>query len=271
MAETVLPLGENAEGVRGRKAAREATGKGVVVTLQRLQSISYARDILPSPFRFQVSPLDELPQSYAWSYTDYETIGAGTHSRAGSPQLMVLEFSSVFLDRNYGWSRGKPTTNRDPHPVRLVQELRALGDSMLPFQVIVHNDALWGLDYDVNMAATLRSFRPLERAGEDDARYYSIAFTEFRGIPKNELTQGLLTEVKAGGHTYLAVYKIAHLPKGLRTMRALSKHHYKTATLWRVIAKASGFHGLSGTTNLYDHFHKKDPQRKVLVPKLGAK
>lgn len=245
----------------------------MLVTMQRLHSISYPRDVLPSPFRFQVAPLEELAQDYTWTYVDYETIGAGTHTRAGAPQLAVIAFDSLFVDEFTAgsWMRGKSTTNRDPHPIKNVQELRRIGDSMLPFQLIVHNETLWALDYDVNMAVTMRSFRPLERAGEIDARYFAVSFTEFRGIQKSELSKGLLTEVRAGGKTYLAVILVTNLPKHLRTMRALSKHYYKTATLWRVIAKASGFKGISGDTDLFEHFRRKDPRRKVLIPKLGAK
>src|SRR5262249_21636928 len=141
--------------------------------------------VLHSPFVFQCAPTDQFPQQYAWNWTDYDTVSAGMHSRPVDPQLSVITFASLFVDKDAPFV---VATGSSFNPVLLAKEMKAIGDSMSPFQLIAGKPELWGVNYDINMAVTMRSFTPREVAGEPDARYFEASFTEFRGVSARELS-----------------------------------------------------------------------------------
>ena len=258
------------------RSAPEPRGTGVRVVMQRL-AITLP-GILTTPYMFQVPPIEELPVQREWSFTDYDTVGAGIHTRPGSSQLKVVAFDSLFVDTDYSF-----VVNRAAgwNPVAMIDELEKIGEAKTPFQLLVGQPALWGIYYDVNMAATLRSLRSSEKAGERDARYFSISFTQFRGISQADLASGAASGLPAPsagvtdtaaqsfstpGRPPLAVLPISSLPKTADTLRDVSKRYYGTHVLWGVIAKASGF-GIAGSVSLHDFaegFRGTPP--KVVVP-----
>ncbi len=219
----------------------------------------------------QCSPTEDFGPSYTWSYTDYATVGSGMRSRPMSRELAVVTFSSLFVDTDYPWVHWKGTAGDPANPVHLAGELKTVGDAMAPFLLLAGQPALWGIDYDVRMPATLRSFQPVERAGEPDSRYYTASFTEFRGIPEAAWETAWLAAAGAagagGGKTVLATVLVRSLPVGQRTLRQLAKHYYGQVTGWRAIAKANGLTSMGPDTNLVAYF-KSDPTRRLVIPRL---
>lgn len=248
-----------------KRARPEPSGTGIRVTMQKV-SVT-ADGILDTPFMFQVPPTDELPRDYAWNFTDFDTVGDGMHTKPGSPQLAVVSFDSLFVDADASFVVNK---NTSWNPVRLIDELIEIGNKQTPFQLLAGQPSLWGLEYDVNMAVTMRSLRASEKTGERDARYFSISFTEFRGISAAELASGLKSDAARGGDRVLAVLAIKSLPPGLRTLREISKKYYGTTGLWQAIAKESGI-SVAGTVDLKARFASYIPQPKIVVPAVQRK
>lgn len=248
---------------RGKEAMPEPTGKGLRVVLQRLSVTR--KDLLEVPFLFQCPPLESFPRAYSWSFTDYDTVGAGMHSRPGSTDLATITFRSLFVEAPAPFVVKKGTTF---NPVYLAERLKALGDAKTPFQLLAGQPDLWGVFYDVNMAVTMRSLDVEERAGEPDARYFTVSFKEFRGVSPSELTAGLRSNLQtATGDKVLAILTVRNLPVGMRTFRAIAKRYYGSSAPWRLIAKASGL-SVAGDVNLVARYANMIPSPKVVVPAL---
>lgn len=246
-------------------APPEPHGQGLRVVMQKL-SVT-ANGILDQPFMFQVPPLDEFPREYQWNFQDYDTVGDGMHTRAQSRQLTTISFDSLFVDQDAPFVVNKKTPY---NPVALIDELLTIGDSQTPFQLLAGQPDLWGVYYDVNMAVTMRSLRASEKSGERDARYFSISFTEFRGVAQSELTAGLKSDAAKSGNKVLAVLNIDALPPNLRTLRAISKKYYGTTGMWSVIAKESGL-SVAGDVNLKTRYAAYIPKPKIIVPAAQRK
>jgi hypothetical protein len=249
----------------GPKAVPEPHGRGLRVVMQRLPVT--APGVLAQPFMFQVAPLDEYARQYGWDFTDYDTVASGYHTRPGSRQLATISFDSLFVDDDYAFVINK---QRPFNPVALADELRAIGDAQTPFQLLAGQPNLWGVYYDTNMAATMRSLRVSEKHGEPDARYFTIGFTEFRGLPASQLDAGLLGDLSRSGNRLLAVLSIPELTARTATLRLISKKYYGTTSLWSAIAKASGL-AAPGSVNLRDYYKNYHPQPKITVPVVQRK
>lgn len=238
----------------------EPQGRGLRVVMQRLSVTQPG--LLRRPFMFQVPPLEEFPVQHGWDFVDYDTVGDGYRTRPASTQLTTVSFDSMFVDQDYGFVVNK---SRPFNPVQMLEELKAIGDSRTPFQLIAGQPDLWGVYYDLNIAATMRSLRRSEKAGEIDARYFTISFTQFRGVSQSQLNAGLQGDLTRSGNQTIASLTIDQLPANLQTLRAISKKYYGTVTLWSVIARASGS-SAPGSANLKAYYKNYSPKPKIVVP-----
>lgn len=155
--------------------------------------------VLPEPFVFQCPPLESFSPKFGWAWNDYATLGygpgGGMHSNPQYGQLTTITFSSLFVDAGMVDPQGRiasPSYVVQPYlagPLRAIRVLKALGSSMTPFAMQAGQPALWGeweplgRKGQAAMAVTLRNFEPEERAGEPDARYFSITVSEFPDVP----------------------------------------------------------------------------------------
>jgi hypothetical protein len=165
-----------------------------------------AKRLLSQQFRFQAAPLEEYSITYGHEHADYMTLRAGQFSRPSGKLLRTISFNTLFVDERYVWPRHpgtrepdqrNPRTDREysgyrtwltfDHkryrlPMAYKEQLERIMDSGTPFWLTVANPRMWGnkgKHPDLKMLATLRTFTATERAGEPDARYMDLAFTEY--------------------------------------------------------------------------------------------
>jgi hypothetical protein len=169
----------------GRSAPRESKPKqGLHIKLQAIRGIT-KKNLLREAFVFQCPPLEEFGVEYGFTHADYETVSSGQYSRPGGVLLRTLAFDTLFVDYAT-WA-----LRQDAPPIEdMTEELVELVESGSPFLFTAAHrfppggtTAGWGLTLagpEVQMPATLRSLRVVERAGEGDARYANMTFTEYR-------------------------------------------------------------------------------------------
>lgn len=237
-------------------------------------------------FWLQCPPLDVLPVDYSWIWNDYATVDSGMHSNPQSRQLTTMTFSSLLVDTAESYKLGSyeiPGPNyavADPGGGVLwaVQLLKKIGDSMRPFQLQWGQPNLWG-KWDGMMAATLRSFHVEERAGEIDARYFTVGFTEYPDAKLLHYNPPPAAPGSAadhrGAHTASNGQKMrasldsSKLPANLNTLAALAKHYYGSSSQWRLIAKASGLTNVTASQDLKGTLGKRHPPTRLQIPQLN--
>lgn len=248
-------------------ASAEQTGDGQWVVLSAIPGFTSPK-VLKTQFRFQCAPLETMPQDYQWSWDDYPTIGSGYHSNPQYPLLGTFSFQSLFLDADY---RYRFAQVKNVHVLGMVEALKAIGDTLTPFQLNFGQPPLWGV-WDVAIPVTMRTLHVEERAGEMDARYFTVSFTEYADAPVHNVVAATPTgsNTKALQQGVLANLDTSQLPASLDTMAKIAKHYYHETTSWRVIAKASGLSAVSANEDLRVKYGKMKPPAHVIVPALNT-
>lgn len=262
---------------RRRRGRRNTSGNGLRIVLSRCR---YSRKgILKRPMVFQIAPLDEFGVDTVFNWVDYDTVGKGQFSRRSGRQLRTLTIQTVAMDWSPDWAvvqRGndeKPLVKDDFYgsaggPWKVGRQLQLLARRGSPMKLVVKNPGLYKY-HDVDMLVTLRSVTVRERAGEPDARYFDLSFTEYR-VPEMVRRQygakhdlPAIVEVNQGGVAYEVRSGDEHNIRGKErhkigtkdkpaTLRMLSKHYYGTPSKWRLIKKrnANKMKGVGGDTPL---------------------
>jgi hypothetical protein len=237
------------------------TGDGLRVGMRRIAGLT-ASGILEIPFVFQVPPLEEFTESGSHAHTEYDTIGQGQFSRATGRQLREYSFQTLALDSTPGWSQ---IQEYNPHPILVKRELMAIMDSGTPFQLFAHQMELWGV-YDINVPATLRSVSSTEKAGEIDARYFSLGFKEFRSAAIRTRVRGKGRPRGSSQHGPKSVL-VRSLPGAQATLHKLAKRHYGSPAQWRVLTTVAS-NGLAevGPSDDLRRVFKASPTKRLIVP-----
>ena len=257
-------------------------GRGTMVVLARIPGLTKP-PILQRPLYLQCPALDSIGPQMSWTWNDYATLGIGMHSNPGYRTLATLTISSLVVDTTEVFGVG-PRWRAGPHfaitdleqdLIATMQRIRVIGDGMTPFALQYGQPRLWGR-WEYVKAVTLREFHWEERAGEMDARYFTLSVTEYPDAPNIRPVRG--PNVPGQGHRggqvpgRLATLNSATLPAGKRTLAGLAKAYYKAPSKWRLIAKASHLlrYGVGSNTNLRDHkkIGRAHPPRKIIIPKL---
>lgn len=231
-------------------------------------------------FFFQCPPTDAFTVEYAHSHSDYETVNAGQFSRRGGRQLRAVTFETLFVD--YGLfvvehaPLGGPVEEDIEDLTAALVELTESGSPFLltvahaiPRQFRALSAAVIGPE--LQMPATLRTLSVSERAGEGDARYVNVSFTEYRdpvisaGRNRRKRSGGVElpltgTITKAGVFEYTGaagLRKVTGRNNGPVNLRQLSKWFYKTPNLARHIGKANGIPDWGGDDPIRDHARYK--------------
>jgi hypothetical protein len=258
-------------------------GRGVIVALSRIPGLTKP-PILERPLYFQCPPTESIGPTMTWTWNDYPTLGIGMHSNPGYRTLATLTISSLVVDTQEVFGVGPGRWRAGPQfalasleqdLIRTMQRIRVVGDGMTPFALQYGQPKLWGT-WDYLHAVTLREFHPEERAGEMDARYFTMTVTEYPDAPNLRPVTAPLPPGQGhrGGQRpgILAVLNSATLPEGKRTLAGLAKAYYKAPSKWRIIGTASHLLslGVGSNTNLRDHkkIGKARPPRKITIPKL---
>lgn len=222
----------------------------------------------------QCPPLDAFAVSYAHSHNDYETLSA-QQSRKGVPQLATIQFQTLAVDvASYA-------VNQDaPSPEAMTARLRALCLSGEPFLLDAyhthhgHTPELPG-GSEWRGYVTLRQFTATEKAGEGDARYLDVAFTEYR-VPKQANTKKRDSPpttvrlywdgyaVDAGGR------ELANPPLVQLTLAWLARHYYHAPHLAQRLGQANSLGNWGATDPLIKHPRfkklKKGAFNKIRIP-----
>lgn len=215
-----------------RPVHREPVGKGMVVKMERIVGVTRG-GVLETPFTFQVPPLNTFPINRSYPKNTYDTVGREQRIRAGVTQLRSVSYDTLFCDDPWAWTllHGDGYV---PDPLEMLRTLEAIGEAQEPFWLTARN-ATFRTGYDVNWAAYLTSVNSEIRDGEPDARYLSVAFTEFRDSSlKTRSLPG------SGRSANLPVTRRAdQLPANRNTLYELATFYYGSASEWRRIAKAN--------------------------------
>jgi hypothetical protein len=270
--------------------------EGLRVVLDPIPGLTMKGLLPASGFRFMCPPLEEFSQEYGHSHTDYDTL-TYQHSRKGVPQLATFSFDTLAVDAGETEDgRLMPTWLTDATPMDVEDvtlTLRKLVNHGTPFLLTVAHDLPprgydnWSLTQvgpEVQLPCTLRTLKVTEKAGEGDARYYSLAFTQYRreevSTAKKKGKGARGSKIKFPTHAYIywdgrAIdadgSKIADPPASPLTLARLSRHFYKDATGAKAIAKANAIKGWGANDALiklpkYKKL-KKGQRAKITIPK----
>lgn len=264
---------------------------GLHIVLRRCRYTK--KGVLRKPLRFPIAPVDEFGWDAAYAWTDYDTISAGQFSRRAGRQLRTLQVTTLAIDWSAPWSviqSGEQEIDEDFYdaaggPWEMAKRLDTLVMRGTPMLLIVRNEILYSKP-DVQMIVTLRSANLRERAGEPDARYFDLGFTEYR-VPKisrknygerHELPAQVVITKK--GVAIEVERDDKRLPKKQRhrigtdkspaTLRKLAKHYYGTPKEWKRIAKrnniAKHISGDDSLEKLYDRRKRKGQPVRLNIP-----
>lgn len=239
--------------------------------------------VLRSPFMFQCPPLDNFDEEMAFNHNDFMTAFGGERSRPAGVQLENYAFDTLFVDDIPSWSLQQDSI---PHLILVKRELRDIQNAGTPFHLIVHQLPLWGY-YDVSCLATLRSMRPSQKAGESDARYFSLSFKEYRDmrVDQRKLTGGAVggggggggggdwvrlpggLQGGGGGGGPTRTLQVSQLPDSRASAALLAKQFLGGASNWRQIAAvvSNGLTNVGPNDDLRTHF-AGDPMKKITIP-----
>lgn len=266
---------------------------GLLVQLRRIPGKTHKK-MLKRPFYFQVAPLESFGWEIAQGWEDYDTIRRGTFTRAGGRQLKTVTLNTLVVDYNPSWavlaggryhrdSKRKidEPGGKAPKPIAVADYLEKLLKKGTPMRLIARNRALWGRS-ELDMAVTLRTLNVRERAGEIDARYFDLSFTEYREpkvrrrkYGKDErlparivITRGGVaveddTEEKGTGKN---PYTLGS-PENPATLRRLAKHYYHDSNDWRLISAKNGIHHFGPDQSLAELWKRGRKFRRITVPK----
>jgi len=238
-------------------------GSGLRVTLQSAPGYT-DKKLLKAPFRFQVPPLEEYTQQFAFDHAEYTTLKNGTFTRKTGRQLRQIQFQTLFLDYSVSWEAWR---NPAVDPLEAAETLKGLVLTGTPFQLLVSNSQLWGEKQDTNMLAVLKALTVTEKAGEPDARYFDVSFQEWRApaiIKRKQLgkkTKGgqqrpARSKPKTPAYLWVRADGSAkHRSKSWTaarpvTLNGLSIYFYGRSAHWRTIASANNIKGVASKDNL---------------------
>lgn len=254
----------------GRQAL-EVSGDGLRISLSRVRGWT-AEGLLTHALFLQCPPLETFTIVNGFAHSDYDTLRQGQFSRPSGRQLRTVQFQTLIVDFRPPWAFWAPPVSDSftplvggvahplpqgvggqeekgaqlPNPLQVADELEEILNSGTPFQFRAANPAYWGASRkDLTMMATLRSMSVEERAGEVDARYFDLSFTEYRRAEVSRKAQGF----QGGGKIRNLPYKHT-LQKG-DTLTRLAKKYYGSTNRWRNIAKANGVRNLAASGDVY--------------------
>lgn len=283
---------------------------GLQIILRRIRGVTDP-GVLKQPYHFQISPLDEFGVEAAGNWTDYQTISGGTFTRDGSKGLDTISFQAMVVDFNPSWAvkaggnehhervpfydegagRWRRTQLSEigyykPNPQRVAGEMRRLERALTPFMLVAHNKGLNDKP-DLRMPVTLRNLSVREKAGEPDARYFDLSFTQYRrpklkrkgyaGHPrKKDLPaavsidkDGIATEIVSDPHSG-GVGPGARIGTKAKpaTLRRLAKHFYGQPSEWKRIAAKNGLKNMGGSQSLEKIGRRGRRHRNLTIPKI---
>jgi hypothetical protein len=238
-----------------RRTHGEPHHHGLIVKMERLEGYT-PPGILTADFHFQVPPLDSFPINRSYPKQTYDTIALEQRIRPGVVQLKTISYDTVFTDDPWSWTL-LHGDRFHPDPLLMLGHLDRIGQAQAVFWLTARNPG-YRDGHDVNMAAYLTDLNSEIRAGEPDARYVTVGFTEFKD-------SSLKTRLRPGaggkGSKLPVTLRCDQLPSNRNTLYELSAYYYGTHAEWRRISKRNNLH-VHPSYNLH-----KLGSRKITIPK----
>jgi hypothetical protein len=243
---------ERGGGGGGGSHAPSPEREGLRVKIEPIPGLTGKNLMGRDGFYFQCPPLEEFAPVYGYTHTQYDTIRKGQFSRKGGRKLRTVSFDTLVVDFA-NWTVVARLVEIEEFNNKLIR----LSESGDPFLLTVAHQMPprgyddWGETLagpELQMEATLDEIRVAEKAGEGDARYMSVSFTEYRDpftereakgkarrptkkFPKTVLLQrdGRASDKETG-------LPIGDPPAQPLTMARIAKFYYHDTSEWRTIA-----------------------------------
>lgn len=277
----------NGDGSPGKKGQRK-TGMppghhhkiGLSVVLAKIPGVT-DKKVLRDRFHFQVPPTDEWGWEKGHGYEDYTIIDKGDFSRPTGRQLKTITYNGLFVDYNPSWAvyaGGKKHRNKiepggpAPHLPQIGRYLERIMDTGTAIRLIAWNRALYPKP-EVDMAVTIRSLTQREKAGEPDARYFNISFTESREPRirrrRHSKKDSLPTRVtiRKSGQVVDDEGGSVGSANNPATLRRLAKKYYHDPGKWRLIARKNGIRSFGPDEDLGKLARRGQKKRRLKIPK----
>jgi hypothetical protein len=281
-----------------RKAAAPVTDPGLHIILRRTKHTK--KGVLRNPMLFQIAPINDFGWDVTYAHNDYETINKGQYSRPAGRQLRTIQISTLAMDWSAPWAVVPKSRNEHWYwdddfygsaggPWRVAKRLDHLCSQGTPMWLVVKNPKYYKKP-DVKMRVTLRAAQLREKAGEPDARYFDLSFTEWRNpaevktkkygkklddkhdlpatvqIGKDGRAQEQYVDHQRTVKSKAKASKkhpVRHVIGGdgkPATLRMLSKHYYGTPKKWNLIKQRNGkrLNGIQGDDSLLEMYSTRE-------------
>lgn len=187
---------------------KNAKNPGMRVILSAIPGVTQ-KGLMPHSFRFQMPPLETFTRTMSYTHTDFDTVAGKQHDRPSALALQTVKFQTLFMDwdATYAvWPHSKAQQENGGvsetaraqiwNVLNMTTVLQNVLQSGTPVRLRAGQPYLWagGVQdgWDVNMMVTLRDLSIEERAGEIDARYVDVSFTQHRSfaLARKKLRKG---------------------------------------------------------------------------------
>ena len=227
--------------------------EGLRVKIEPIPGITGKRLMGRDGFYFQCPPLEEFAPEYGGNRTQYDTIRKGQFSRKGGRKLRTVSFDTLIVDYAT-WTVVSRLIELEEFTRKLIKISEA-GDPFL--LTVAHQMPPRGYDDwgetlagpELQMEATLDAVRVGEKAGEGDARYLNLTFTEYRDPftsrealgkarrPTKKFPKTVLLEKNGTAKDKETGIAIGSPPLSPLTLTRIAKFYYHDSSEWKLIAK----------------------------------
>lgn len=254
--------------------------EGLRVTLYRFNATK--KGVLHKAFNFQCAPLEEFAWTQGGNHSEFETLARGQFSRRGGRALLTFDIRTLIVDYQPKWTSWHQARPNNPNPQEGAKLMRQLVNIGTPFYFYARS-AYWG-GADLRLPVTLRSVQSSERAGEPDARYLDLSFSEWReqeldrkGRGKKRHRHALPTtvEITDDGRAREVAHDDDEQAKSVYqagdkvTLQDLALNYYGDPTYWRAICRENGISDFPPTRGLQQLTKRGKRVRKLRIPDLA--
>lgn len=250
---------------------------GLRVSLQHFRHTK--KGVLDNQLNFQVPPLEQWGWTQETDHLEFETLSKGQFSRLAGRQLITFEIRTMVIDYQPTWAAWTRRRPHAPQPQKTAQLLKNLVQLGSPVMFVARSG--WWEGNDLRLPVTIRSVAVEERAGEIDARYFDLQFSEWRSQELED--KGYSGEGGgAGGDKTPATVKIEDDGRCIEegtgkvvagkpgTLAKLATYYFGDPTIWRPIAAKNGMSGFPPNRDLSNLNKAGKANRKLDIPATNA-
>lgn len=238
-------------------------GEGLRIRLSSIAGVT-DKSVLRTPYYFQCPPMDDFARTHSFNHSKY-TAMAGEFVRPSGRALTPLSFRTIVVE----WGAFVVEFNYDLPA--LVGSLIEINEAGTPFDLLVAHR--YNEEAEIHMDAVLESVTVTETAGEQDARYLDLQFSEYRdpttkrkGKKKPRRGRSALpfTIRLSKDGTWSSPVKVR--AKAPLTLEKIAVSAYGKASWAKHVAKANGIRDWGYRDALVNHPRFKRNGGKIKVP-----